>query len=110
MPDFFLISGLFLVRVIDRDWRTYLDRKAVHLAYFRLLLTGPPTTSSSTDWCAARLCASLFWPALDWPNEASFARNDPAGGAAALIRPGRCRPGAGGDPRAGAVADRVLRC
>ena len=22
MPDFFLISGLFLSRVIDRDWRT----------------------------------------------------------------------------------------
>ncbi len=22
MPDFFLISGLFLARVIDRDWRT----------------------------------------------------------------------------------------
>ncbi len=30
MPDFFLISGLFLANVIDRDWRTYLDRKVVH--------------------------------------------------------------------------------
>ena len=30
MPDFFLISGLFLARVIERDWRTYLDRKVVH--------------------------------------------------------------------------------
>jgi uncharacterized membrane protein YcfT len=29
MPDFFLISGLFLARVIGRDWRTYLDRKVV---------------------------------------------------------------------------------
>ena len=29
MPDFFLISGLFLPLVIDRDWRTYLDRKVV---------------------------------------------------------------------------------
>jgi uncharacterized membrane protein YcfT len=29
MPDFFLISGLFLAQVIDRDWRTYLDRKVV---------------------------------------------------------------------------------
>src|SRR5215203_183025 len=28
MPDFFLISGLFLSVVIGRDWRTYLDRKA----------------------------------------------------------------------------------
>src|SRR5215212_9324764 len=37
MPDFFLISGLFLARVIDRDWRTYLDRKVVHFAYFYVL-------------------------------------------------------------------------
>jgi uncharacterized membrane protein YcfT len=37
MPDFFLISGLFLACVIDRDWRTYLDRKVVHFAYFYLL-------------------------------------------------------------------------
>jgi uncharacterized membrane protein YcfT len=39
MPDFFLISGLFLARVIDRDWRTYLDRKVVHFVYFYLLWT-----------------------------------------------------------------------
>ena len=37
MPDFFLISGLFLARVIDRDWRTYLDRKVLHFAWFYLL-------------------------------------------------------------------------
>jgi uncharacterized membrane protein YcfT len=37
MPDFFLISGLFLSGVIDRDWRTYLDRKVVHFAYFYVL-------------------------------------------------------------------------
>ena len=37
MPDFFLISGLFLNLVIDRDWRTYLDRKVVHFAYFYVL-------------------------------------------------------------------------
>jgi uncharacterized membrane protein YcfT len=37
MPDFFLISGLFLALVIDRDWRTYLDRKVVHFAYFYVL-------------------------------------------------------------------------
>src|ERR1044072_8427859 len=37
MPDFFLISGLFLARVIDRDWRTYLDRKVGHFAYFYLV-------------------------------------------------------------------------
>jgi uncharacterized membrane protein YcfT len=37
MPDFFLISGLFLPLVIDRDWRTYLDRKVAHFAYFYVL-------------------------------------------------------------------------
>src|SRR5215204_4816234 len=37
MPDFFLISGLFLARVIDRDWRTYVDRKVVHFAYFYVM-------------------------------------------------------------------------
>jgi uncharacterized membrane protein YcfT len=37
MPDFFLISGLFLTLVIDRDWRTYLDRKVIHFVYFYLL-------------------------------------------------------------------------
>jgi uncharacterized membrane protein YcfT len=37
MPDFFLISGLFLSLVIDRDWRTYLDRKVMHFAYFYVL-------------------------------------------------------------------------
>jgi uncharacterized membrane protein YcfT len=39
MPDFFLISGLFLAQVIDRDWRTYLDRKVLHFVYFYLLWT-----------------------------------------------------------------------
>lgn len=34
MPDFFLISGLFLSRVIDRPWRGYLDKKALHYLYF----------------------------------------------------------------------------
>ena len=42
MPDFFLISGLFLAQVIDRDWRTYLDRKVVHFVYFYLLWTAHP--------------------------------------------------------------------
>ena len=37
MPDFFLISGLFLARVIDRDWRGYADKKVLHFAYFYLL-------------------------------------------------------------------------
>src|SRR4051812_23172531 len=37
MPDFFLVSGLFLSRVIDRDWRSYADRRVVHFLYFYLL-------------------------------------------------------------------------
>ena len=37
MPAFFLVSGLFLGYAIDRDWRTYLDRKVLHFAYFYVL-------------------------------------------------------------------------
>ncbi len=37
MPDFFLISGLFLARAIDRDWTTYLDRRVWHFVYFYVL-------------------------------------------------------------------------
>lgn len=37
MPDFFLISGLFLASRIDRPWRNYLDTKVLHFVYFYLL-------------------------------------------------------------------------
>jgi len=37
MPDFFLISGLFLGLVITRSWLRYIDRKVVHFAYFYVL-------------------------------------------------------------------------
>ena len=37
MPEFFMISGLFLSRVIDRDWRRYGDRRILHFVYFYLL-------------------------------------------------------------------------
>jgi uncharacterized membrane protein YcfT len=37
MPDFFLISGLFLARAIDKDWRSYLDRRVLHFVYFYVL-------------------------------------------------------------------------
>jgi len=37
VPDFFLLSGLFVARTIDRNWRHYLDRKFVHYAYFYVL-------------------------------------------------------------------------
>ena len=59
MPDFFLISGLFLSVVIDRDWRTYLDRKVVHFAYFYLLWVTiqfgfkAPSFAAETNWSHA---------------------------------------------------------
>ena len=37
MPDFFLISGLFLAARIGGPWRSYLDTKVVHFAYFYVL-------------------------------------------------------------------------
>ncbi len=37
MPEFFLISGLFLSTVIARDWKSYLDRRFVHYLYFYVL-------------------------------------------------------------------------
>ncbi|MEO1065932.1 MAG: acyltransferase family protein [Pseudomonadota bacterium] len=39
MPDFFMIAGLFLALVIDRPWRSYLDKKLVHFLYFYLIWT-----------------------------------------------------------------------
>jgi uncharacterized membrane protein YcfT len=49
MPDFFLLSGLFLGRVIDRPWRTFLDKKVAHYLYFFVLW--------SSVFFAARLVA-----------------------------------------------------
>ena len=37
MPEFFMISGLFLSQVIDRPWRAYADRRVVHYLYFYVL-------------------------------------------------------------------------
>ncbi len=37
MPEFFLLSGLFLSLVIGRDWKSYLDRRFVHYLYFYAL-------------------------------------------------------------------------
>ncbi|MCS3764199.1 acyltransferase family protein [Bradyrhizobium centrosematis] len=61
MPDFFLISGLFLALVIDRDWRTYLDRKVVHFAYFYVVWVTiqfgfkAPAFAAETSWHHAGL-------------------------------------------------------
>ncbi|HJV84449.1 MAG TPA: acyltransferase family protein [Noviherbaspirillum sp.] len=37
MPDFFLISGLFVSRVVDRPLRAYIDTKILHFVYFYAL-------------------------------------------------------------------------
>lgn len=37
MPEFFLISGLFLSQVIGRDWARYADRRVLHYVYFYAL-------------------------------------------------------------------------
>ncbi|QQO19371.1 acyltransferase family protein [Bradyrhizobium diazoefficiens] len=61
MPDFFLISGLFLPLVIDRDWRTYLDRKVMHFAYFYVVWVTiqfgfkAPAFAAETSWRDAAL-------------------------------------------------------
>jgi uncharacterized membrane protein YcfT len=34
MPEFFMISGLFLSQVIARDWKRYADRRVLHYFYF----------------------------------------------------------------------------
>jgi uncharacterized membrane protein YcfT len=68
MPDFFLISGLFLAQVIDRDWRTYLDRKVVHFAYFYVLwmtiqfgVKAPNLVAEHGATGAAWLYLESFW-------------------------------------------------
>jgi uncharacterized membrane protein YcfT len=59
MPDFFLISGLFLPVVIGRDWRVFLDRKVVHFAYFYVLWVTiqfafkAPAFAAETSWVHA---------------------------------------------------------
>jgi uncharacterized membrane protein YcfT len=37
IPAFFLIAGLFAARSLDKDWRSFLDGKIVHFAYFYVL-------------------------------------------------------------------------
>jgi uncharacterized membrane protein YcfT len=68
MPDFFLISGLFLALVIDRDWRTYLDRKVFHFAYFYVLWVTiqfafkAPGIAGEYGWHAAGFAyVEAFW-------------------------------------------------
>jgi uncharacterized membrane protein YcfT len=65
MPDFFLISGLFLAQVINRDWRTYLDRKVVHFLYFYLLWTGIQFALKAPGLAQGHGVAGLAWLYLE---------------------------------------------
>src|ERR1700720_774551 len=61
MPDVFLISGLFLPLVLDRDWRPYPGRKVVHFAYFCILWVPiqfgfkAPAFAAESSWTHAGL-------------------------------------------------------
>jgi uncharacterized membrane protein YcfT len=50
MPDFFMISGLFLGVVIGRTWLRYFDRKVVHFAYFYVLWLVIQFAFKSVGW------------------------------------------------------------
>ncbi len=52
MPDFFLISGLFLGLVISRPWPRYIDRKGVHFLYFYLLWMTIQFVVKTPAWAA----------------------------------------------------------
>jgi uncharacterized membrane protein YcfT len=65
MPDFFLISGLFLAQVIDRDWRTYLDRKVVHFFYFYVLWTAIQFALKAPGLVQGQGVAGLAWLYLE---------------------------------------------
>lgn len=53
MPDFFLIAGLFVASVVNRPWRTYLDKKVVHFYYFYAI------------WASIQFFTYTIWRDLD---------------------------------------------
>lgn len=57
MPDFFMISGLFLGLVIDRSWVRYLDRKVVHFLYFYVLWFTIQFAMKAPGWLAEGMSA-----------------------------------------------------
>lgn len=71
MPDFFLLSGLFLARVIDRPWRSYLDTKVVHYLYFLVLwiVLFSPVAWQDSPWSLNAVgVAKFFAYQLIWPH------------------------------------------
>jgi uncharacterized membrane protein YcfT len=65
MPGFFLISGLFLAQVIDRDWRTCIDRKVVHFLYFYLLWTAIQFALKAPGLVQGQGVADVAWLYLE---------------------------------------------
>src|SRR5260370_26531425 len=65
MPDFFLISGLFLARVIARDRLTYLDRKLVRFGYFYLLCAALPFVFKAPLFVQQDGIAGTAWADLE---------------------------------------------
>lgn len=64
MPDFFLISGLFLGLVISRPWLRYFDRKVVHFAYFYVLWMTIQFVTKTPQWLGEGQSAAeiaQFW-------------------------------------------------
>lgn len=69
MPDFFFISGLFLAARIGRPWRSYLDSKVLHFAYFYLLwlhiLLAVKAPSIISDAGLAGFASTYAWSYID---------------------------------------------
>lgn len=60
MPDFFLISGLFLGLVIDRPWLRYIDRKVVHFLYFYMLWITIQFAFKAPGWLGEGLSITML--------------------------------------------------
>jgi len=52
MPDFFMVSGLFLGLVIARPWLRFLDRRVVHFLYFYVLWMTIQFAFKAPGWMA----------------------------------------------------------
>ena len=67
IPAFFLVSGLLISRVIDRDWRSYFDGRVLHFVYFyvlwltiQFLFKFPGFALEFGGWGAVRLYLEAF--------------------------------------------------
>lgn len=67
IPAFFLVSGLLVSRVIDRDWRSYFDGRVLHFVYFyvlwltiQFLFKFPGFAADYGIWGAVRLYLEAF--------------------------------------------------